>query len=111
VAGGYVGLAMASAQTGDTTDGRPGRARSVALAAAVGVAVGSAAIGIVYAIIAIPFYALARVAEPGQGLDRPLIRDGIVNVALPAGLLLGVLTAMIVGVWYARGGRLPDEHR
>ena len=81
--------------------------KAIGIAAAVGLAVGSAVVGVVYAIVAIPFYVLARVAEPGQGLDRPFIRDGIVHVALPAGLVLGLVAAVLVGVWYARGGRFP----
>jgi hypothetical protein len=83
--------------------------RAVLLALAVGVAVGLAAIGLVISIIAIPFFALARFAEPGNGLDQPLIRAGLTRVALPAGLILGSLAGFAVGRWYRRGGRLPEE--
>ena len=42
-------------------------------------------------IIAIPFFALARFAEPGSGLDRPFIRSGLLRVAIPTGVVLGSL--------------------
>ena len=76
---------------------------------AVGVAVGLACIGIVVSIIAIPFFALARFADPGKGLDQPLIRDALTRVALPAGVILGSLAGFAVGRWYQKGGRLPTE--
>jgi hypothetical protein len=83
--------------------------RAFALAAAVGLAVGLASVGIVVSIIAIPFFALARFAEPGNGLNEPLVRTGLVKVAIPAGLVLGAITGAYVGRWYRRGGRLPTE--
>ena len=43
-----------------------------------------------------------------KGLDEPLIRNGLVKVAIPAGAVLGTLTGLIVGRWYRRGGRLPS---
>ena len=79
------------------------------LALGVGVAVGFAAIALIVSIIAIPFFALARFAEPGKGLDEPLIRNGLLKVALPAGAVLGAVTGLAVGRWYRRGGRLPTE--
>ena len=82
--------------------------RSLLLAVGVGVAVALCVVAIAYAILAIPFYALAQV-EPQQGLDRPFIRDGITRIALPAGLAVGVVTGAVVARWYARGGRLPTE--
>jgi len=83
--------------------------RPVLLAVFVGIAVGLAAIGIILSIIAIPFFALARFADPGNGLDQPFIRTGLINVALPAGLVLGTIAGAFVGRWYRRGGRLPTE--
>ena len=83
--------------------------RTVLLSVAVGLAVGAATVGIIVSIIAIPFFALARFAEPGHGLDEPLIRTALVRVAIPAGLVLGGLCGIIVGRWYQRGGRLPTE--
>jgi hypothetical protein len=79
------------------------------LALAVGLAVGLAAIGVIFSIIAIPLYALARFAEPGKGLDEPFIRNGLLKVAVPAGGVLGTITGLAVGLWYRRGGRLPTE--
>ncbi|MGI8662942.1 MAG: hypothetical protein ACR2LQ_06990 [Acidimicrobiales bacterium] len=81
--------------------------RSLALAAAVGAAIGLSVIGVVYAIIAIPLYALAQ-SDP-HGLDRPFFRHALVRIALPAGLVVGVLLGALVGVWYARGGHLPTD--
>jgi hypothetical protein len=83
--------------------------RPVLLALAVGAAVGLACIGLVVSIIAIPLFALARFADPGNGLDQPLIRTGLVKIALPAGLVLGSLAGVAVGLWYRKGGRLPAE--
>ena len=83
--------------------------RPVLLSLAVGVAVGLACIGLVISIIAIPFFALARFADPGKGLDEPFIRTALTKVALPAGLILGSLAGLAVGRWYRKGGRLPEE--
>ena len=83
--------------------------RPVLLALVVGVAVGLACIGLVISIIAIPFFALARFADPGKGLDEPFIRTALTKVALPAGLILGSLAGLAVGRWYRKGGRLPEE--
>jgi hypothetical protein len=71
--------------------------------------VGVACIAVIISIIAIPFFALARFADPGNGLDQPLIRTGLTKVALPAGLVLGSVAGLAVGRWYRRGGRLPEE--
>jgi hypothetical protein len=83
--------------------------RSVGLAVLVGIGIGFTVVAVVFAIVAIPLFALARFAEPGRGLDRPLIRDNLLHVALPAGAVIGVLAGAIVGRWYRRGGHLPTE--
>ena len=83
--------------------------RPVLLAVAVGVAVGLACIGLIISIVAIPFVALARFADPGKGLDDPLIRNALTRVALPAGIVLGTLAGLAVGRWYRKGGTLPSE--
>ena len=84
--------------------------RSLLLGILVGIAVALAAVAIGFSIIAIPLYALASV-EPGSGIDRPFIRDGLFEVAIPVGVVLGVACGTLVGVWYARGGRLPTAPR
>ena len=89
------------------TEQRPHR--TILLSLAVGLAVGLATVGIILSIIAIPLFALARFAEPGNGLNQPFIRNGLVRVAIPAGLVLGGLCGIVVGRWYHRGGRLPTE--
>jgi hypothetical protein len=95
--------------TGSTVEIGERPRRPWLLALGVGAAVGLAAIGLVVSIIAIPFFALARFAEPGHGLDEPLIRTALVKVAIPVGLVLGSLTGFAVGRWYRKGGRLPTE--
>lgn len=77
------------------------------LVAAVGVGVGIAVAGLVYSLLAIPLYVFAQ-TDP-DGLDRPLIRTAFFNVAVPAGLLAGLAAGVLVGLWYHRGGRLPDD--
>ena len=81
--------------------------RSVLVGVAIGLGVGLATIGVMYAIVAIPAYALAQ-SDP-NGLDRPLIRDALFRVGLPAGVLVGLLIGVLVGVWYRRGGHLPTD--
>ena len=81
--------------------------RGAGLVAAVGLGVGIAVAGLTYSLLAIPLYVFAQ-AEP-DGLDRPLIRTAFFNVALPAGLVVGVLAGVLVGLWYAKGGRLPED--
>ncbi len=77
------------------------------LLSAVGVGVGIAVAGLTYSIIAIPLYVLAR-TDP-DGLDRPMIRTAFFNLALPAGIVAGLAAGVAVGLWYARGGRLPTD--
>ena len=92
-----------------STPAAPATRRPVLLAIAVGVAVALVAIAIAFSIFAIPFFALARFAEPGSGLDRPLVRTGLFRVAIPVGLVLGTLTGLAVARWYRRGGHLPRD--
>jgi hypothetical protein len=93
----------------DTTDAKapaPLR-RSVLLGVLIGLGVGLATVGVVYAIVAIPSYLLAQ-SDP-NGLDRPLIRDALFRIGLPAGAFVGLLIGALVGVWYRRGGHLPTD--
>lgn len=85
------------------------RLRSVLLGLGVGLAVLVAGVGIAYSVVAIPLYLVAS-TDPGQGLDRDLVRKGLLYVALPFGTISGVLGGVAVGVWYGRGGRLPRGH-
>lgn len=93
--------------TDEEPESTPPIGRSVLLAAVVGAAIGLAVIGVVYGIIAIPLYALAQ-SDP-HGLDRPFFRHALVRIAVPAGLVVGVVLGAVVGVWYARGGHLPTD--
>lgn len=70
-----------------------------ALAVAVGVGIGVAAL--VFVLIAIPFYTLASL-EP-NGLDRPLVRTGLLYVAGPFGLAAGIVAGVLAGRWYRKG--------
>lgn len=81
--------------------------RGVGLVAAVTVGVGIAIAGLTYSVLAIPIYVLAQ--TDSDGLDRPLIRTAFFNIALPAGIVAGIAAGVLVGLWYARGGRLPDD--
>jgi hypothetical protein len=86
-----------------TPDGGSGALRSLLAGAGAGALMAL----VTYSVLAMPFYALARFLEPGRGLARPVVRDGILQLALPAALVLGVVVGIAVGVWHARGGRFP----
>jgi hypothetical protein len=80
----------------------------VLLGVGIGAGVGVAAVAIAFSIVAIPLFVLAS-TEPGSGLNRDLVRTGLFLIALPFGALTGIVVGTIVGVWYARGGRLPTD--
>jgi hypothetical protein len=82
--------------------------RSLGLAVLIAVAAALITVVVAFSILAMPFFALARATEPGHGLARPFIRNGLFHIALPAGALVGVVTGAAVGRWYRKGGRLPD---
>lgn len=81
--------------------------RGAGLIAAVGFGVGIAVAGLTYSVLAIPIYVLAQ-SDP-DGLDRPMIRTAFFAIALPAGIVTGIVAGVLVGLWYGRGGRLPDD--
>jgi hypothetical protein len=83
--------------------------RSVVMALLVGSGVALSAIAIVFSIIAIPLLALASLSGGGSGLDQPFVRNGLLHVAIPVGVGLGVLTGVAVARWYRRGGHLPVD--
>ncbi len=87
--------------------GRAPLRRSLLLGLAVGVPVAIAVVGVTYAIIAIPVYALAQ-SDP-HGLDRPFFRHALTRVALPLGVVIGLVIGSVVAVWYRRGGQLPTD--
>ncbi len=74
----------------------------------IGLGVGVAAMAVAFSIVAIPMFILAS-TEPDSGLDRSLVRTGLFKVALPLGLVAGIAAGVVVGIWYARGGRLPTD--
>ncbi|MGV3760386.1 MAG: hypothetical protein ACO1PW_12735 [Actinomycetota bacterium] len=86
----------------------PSRARSIGLGLVVGLGIAVAGIAIAFSIVAIPLFIVAS-TEPGSGLDRSLVRTGLFKVALPVGVVSGVAAGVAVGLWYARGGRLPRD--
>jgi hypothetical protein len=87
---------------------RRSRLRSTLLGVGVGVATGIATVGLALSIVAIPLFLLAT-TDPDHGVDRSLVRTGLVDVAIPAGLVTGLVVGVIVGIWYGRGGRLPTD--
>jgi len=84
------------------------RLRSALLGIGIGAGVGVAAVAIAFSIVAIPLDIVAS-TEPGSGLDRTLVRRGLFQLALPFGLVTGIAAGIAIGVWYARGGRLPND--
>lgn len=84
--------------------------RSALLGLGVGLAMAVAGIAIAFSVIAVPLFALASI-DPGSGLDRDLVRKGLLFVALPFGAIAGTFCGVAVGIWYGRGGRLPQPDR
>ena len=84
------------------------RSRSVLLGIGVGLGVAVAGIAIAFSIVAIPLFIVAS-TEPGSGLNRDLVRTGLFKVAVPFGVVSGVAAGVLIGIWYARGGRLPTD--
>lgn len=89
-------------------EARPTRMRSTLLGLAVGAGIAVAGVAIAFSIVAIPIFIVAS-TEPDAGLDRSLVRRGLFQVALPFGVIAGVAAGIAVGIWYARGGRLPTD--
>lgn len=82
----------------DTLTPRP-LGRSILLGVLIGLATGA----IVYFLIAIPIYLVASFES--NGMDRPIIRTGLLRVALPFGVLLGIVIGVVSGRWLRRGER------
>lgn len=102
-------LRAAAAGEADAVDeAPPSRSRSVGLGLAVGLGVMVAGIAIAFSIVAIPLFIVAS-TEPGSGLNRDLVRTGLFKVAVPFGVVSGIVIGSLVGVWYGRGGRLPRD--
>jgi hypothetical protein len=87
---------------------RRSRLRSTLLGIGVGLATGVATVGLALSVVAIPLFLLAT-TDPEHGVDRHLVRTGLVDVAIPVGLLTGLVIGIAVGIWYGRGGRLPTD--
>jgi hypothetical protein len=60
-------------------------------------------------LVAMPLFGLARALESGRGMSRPFIRDNLLGLVIPVGAVCGLLAGTLVGRWYRRGGRLPEE--
>ena len=67
-----------------------------------GIAIGLGVAAICFFLIAIPFYTLA--SFEANGIDRPIVRTGLFRVALPAGLLVGLVSGVVSARWLRRGG-------
>lgn len=76
--------------------------RPLGASAAIGIGVGVGAAAIAFFLIALPFYTLASF-EP-NGLDRPIVRTGLFQIALPVGALIGIAVGVAAGRWARRGG-------
>ena len=95
------------AETHGVADTEP-TSRSVGRSIAVGVAIGLAVTAVVFFLIAIPFYTLASF-EPNGGVDRPIVRTGLLRIALPVGVVVGVVSGAVAGRWLHRGGRWTND--
>ena len=79
--------------------------RPAAPALGLGAVAGLAAAAVTLVAIALPLFFFARAVDPERGTGRPFIHTGLVRVAVPAGLLSGLVVGVCVGVWYHRQGR------
>ena len=77
----------------------------------IGVGAMAAVVGFSFGLIAValPLFGLARALEMGRGLNRPVIRDNLTQLVLPVALTAALITGVIVGRWYRRGGQLPGN--
>jgi heme A synthase len=75
----------------------------------VGAAAGLAAGALALVVVALPLFFFARAADPARGTGRPFIHTGLVVVAVPLALAVGLAVGGLAAVWYRRGGRLPQE--
>lgn len=85
------------------TDDVPATHRSLVRSVLVGLGLAVGLAGITAFLIAIPFYTLASFES--NGIDRPLVRTGLFRVALPVGVLVGIVGGAVGGRWLHRGGR------
>jgi hypothetical protein len=60
------------------------------------------------ATVALPLFAFARVTEPEHGLNRPFVHTGLVDVAVPVGVVAGAVTGAVAARAYRRGTKLPQ---
>ena len=71
-------------------------------AVAVGVATAVVAFLAAVGVFALPLFGLAQALEPGSGVDRPFIRNGLLGVALPGAAVVGVVAGALAARWYGR---------
>ncbi|MGH9184483.1 MAG: hypothetical protein ACRD0U_01490 [Acidimicrobiales bacterium] len=90
----------------DTAESRP-VGRSMALTVAVAAAVTVAVTGVAFSFVSVPAFLFAQI-DP-DGYDRAFLREGFLHLALPFGALMGLAGGVGFGIWYRRGGRLPDH--
>jgi hypothetical protein len=84
------------------------RLRSLGLGVAIAFVVMVAATAIAFSLIAVPLHVFAR-DEPGNAVDGDAVRMGLVAIALPVGVVAGIVSGALVSRWHARGGRLPRD--
>ena len=75
------------------------------VAVAVGVAVGLG----VFFLVATPIYMIRAIDLAGDA--RSFVRNGVMRVAVPAGLVAMVVAGIVAGRWRWRGGRLAESAR
>lgn len=92
-------------------DGAPSPSRPWGSSIGFGLVWAAAAMCCAIALLALPLFALAAFAEPGSGLDRPFVRTGLVRVAVPAGVVVGLATGIVAARWRRRGGTIPPPDR
>jgi hypothetical protein len=82
--------------------------RPISRSIAVGFVVALLVTLIGVATVALPLFAFARVTEPEHGLNRPFVHTGLVDVAIPAGVVAGAVTGAVAARAYRKGTKLPQ---
>lgn len=96
---------MADEHSPETPTTRPSVRSVVVTGIVVGLAIGF----IAFFLVAMPIYMVRSIDLAGDA--RTFVRNGVLRVAIPVGLLSAVVGGAVVGRWRWQGGRLSETGR